>query len=153
MAVTLAAMLGQIGLPGGGYGIGYGADFAIGTVDRPMRWPSFPQLPNPQDDYIPVACVSDMLLNPGAEYNYNGETRTYPDIRMVWWAGGNPFHHHQDLNRLRRAFQKPETIIVNEINWTATARHATLCCQSHPHWNGQILVPAPRTVQLFRCRR
>ena len=25
----------------------------------------------------------------------------YPDIRLVYWAGGNPFHHHQDLNRLR----------------------------------------------------
>ncbi len=126
MTVTLAAMLGQIGLPGGGYGIGYGADSAIGTVDRPMRWPAFPQLANPQSDFIPVAAVSDMLLNPGGTYDYNGEVRTYPDIQLVWWAGGNPFHHHQDLNRLRCAFQKPETIIVNEINWTATARHADI---------------------------
>ena len=45
---------------------------------------------------------------------------------MVWWAGGNPFHHHQDLRRLHAAFQRPETIIVNEINWTATARHADI---------------------------
>ena len=37
--VTLAAMLGQIGLPGGGYGIAYAADASIGTVDRPMPWP------------------------------------------------------------------------------------------------------------------
>ena len=29
-----------------------------------------------------------------------GETRTYADIRLVYWAGGNPFHHHQDLARL-----------------------------------------------------
>lgn len=124
--VTLAALLGQIGLPGGGYGIGYGADSAIGTVDRPMRWPSFPQGENPEADYIPVAAVSDMLLKPGETYSYDGETRTYPHIRLVWWAGGNPFHHHQDLNRLRDAFQRPETIIVNEINWTATARHADI---------------------------
>ncbi len=126
MTVTLAAMLGQIGLPGGGYGIGYGADSSIGTVDRPMRWPSFPMGAYPIDDYIPVAAVADMLLKPGEPYSFNGETRRYPDIRLVWWAGGNPFHHHQDLNRLRRAFQKPETIIVNEINWTATARHADI---------------------------
>ena len=32
---------------------------------------------------------------------------TYPDIRLVYWAGGNPFHHHQDLNRLRRALRPP----------------------------------------------
>ncbi len=126
MTVVLAAMLGQIGLPGGGFGIGYGADASIGTVDRPVHWPSFPQGANPVDDYIPVAMVSDMLLNPNGAYAYNGEHRVFPDIRMVWWAGGNPFHHHQDLNRLRRAFQRPETIIVNEVNWTATARHADI---------------------------
>lgn len=126
MTVTLAAMLGQIGLPGGGYGIGYGADSSIGTVDRPMRWPSFPIGDYPVESSIPVAAIADMLLKPGEAYPFNGETRSYPDIRMLWWAGGNPFHHHQDLNRLRTAFQKPETIIVNEINWTATARHADI---------------------------
>ncbi|MBX2885516.1 MAG: molybdopterin-dependent oxidoreductase [Granulosicoccus sp.] len=126
MTVTLAAMLGQIGLPGGGYGIGYGADASIGTINRPIHWPFLPQGTNPIEDYIPVACVTDMLLHPGQPYQYNGEKRQYPDIRMVWWAGGNPFHHHQDLNLLREAFQRPETIIVNEIHWTATARHADI---------------------------
>jgi peptide/nickel transport system substrate-binding protein len=32
----------------------------------------------------------------------------YPDIRMIYWAGGNPFHHHQDLNRLRGAWNRAE---------------------------------------------
>lgn len=31
----------------------------------------------------PMARVSDMLLNPGKPYEYNGKTCTYPDIRMV----------------------------------------------------------------------
>lgn len=126
MTVTLASMLGQIGLPGGGYGIGYGADASIGTVDRPMKWSSFPMGKNPVSNYIPVANVTEMLLKPGQTYDYNGEVRTYPDIKMVWWVGGNPFHHHQDLNLLSQAFQQPQTIIVNEINWTATARHADI---------------------------
>ena len=126
MTITLASMLGQIGLPGGGYGIGYGADASIGTIDRPIRWPSLPQGTNPIENFIPVACVSDMLLNPWGEYEYDGEIKHYSDIRLVWWAGGNPFHHHQDLNRLRQAFQQPETIIVNEISWTGTARHADI---------------------------
>jgi len=65
-----------------------------------------------------------MLLNPGAPYRYNGQTRTYPNIRLVYWAGGNPFHHHQDLNRLRRAFAQVDTLVVHELGWTATARHA-----------------------------
>ena len=126
MTVALAAMLGQIGLPGGGYGIGYGADASIGTMDRPVRWPHFPQGHNPVEDFIPVAMISEMLLNPGGTYDYDGQRRVFPDIRLLWWAGGNPFHHHQDLNRLRWAFQAPETVIVNEINWTATARHADI---------------------------
>jgi biotin/methionine sulfoxide reductase len=67
-----------------------------------------------------------MLLEPGGSYQFNGRTLTYPDIRLVYWAGGNPFHHHQDLNRLRRAWQKPETIIVHDSCWTPTARHADI---------------------------
>ena len=50
----------------------------------------------------------------------------YPDIRLVYWAGGNPFHHHQDLNRLQRAWQKPETVIVHDSWWTPTTRHADI---------------------------
>lgn len=29
--------------------------------------------------------------------------RHFPDIRMLWWAGGANFTHHQDTNRLIRA--------------------------------------------------
>ncbi len=126
MTVTLAAMLGQIGLPGGGYTIGYGVNGNIGNTERPFRWGTLPQGHNPVEEVVPVAMISDMLLNPTAAYPYNGQERRFPDIRLLWWAGGNPFHHHQDLNRLHRAFQRPETVIVNEINWTATARHADI---------------------------
>jgi biotin/methionine sulfoxide reductase len=67
-----------------------------------------------------------MLLNPGTTYRYNGQTRTYPEIKLVYWAGGNPFHHHQDLNRLRRPFARLDTLVVHELAWTATARHADI---------------------------
>ncbi len=126
MAVTLAAMLGQVGLPGGGYTVGYGVNGNIGNMERPFRWGTFSQGKNAVEDFIPVAMISDMLLNPRGPYSFQGETRTFPDARLVWWAGGNPFHHHQDLNRLHDAFQTPDTVIVNEMNWTATARHADI---------------------------
>ncbi len=126
MAVTLASMLGQIGLPGGGYTVGYGVNANIGNIERPFRWGTLSQGRNPVEDFIPVAMISEMLLNPNGRYQYQGQQRTFPDARLVWWAGGNPFHHHQDLNRLHAAFQTPETIIVNEMNWTATARHADI---------------------------
>jgi biotin/methionine sulfoxide reductase len=85
---------------------------------------TLPQGLNGVTDFIPVARIADMLLGPGTTYRYNGQTRTYPDIRLVYWAGGNPFHHHQDLNRLRRAVARVDTFVVHELGWTATARHA-----------------------------
>ena len=126
MAVVLAAMLGHIGLPGGGVGFGYAAENKVGHKAFNVRLGSFPGLPHKIDSFIPVARVADMLLGSGESYDYNGEKREYPDIRLVYWAGGNPFHHHQDLNRLHRAWQEPETIISNEIWWNSTARHADI---------------------------
>ncbi|MGO4264162.1 molybdopterin-dependent oxidoreductase, partial [Lysobacter sp. TAB13] len=66
------------------------------------------------------------LLNPGASYRYNGQTRTYPEIKLVYWAGGNPFHHQADDRRLRQAFARLDTLVVHELAWTATARHADI---------------------------
>ncbi|MEA2783336.1 MAG: biotin/methionine sulfoxide reductase [Rhodospirillaceae bacterium] len=124
MGAVLAAALGQIGLPGGGYGYALGAIGYYGRRYNAVPMPTLPQGRNPVSDFIPVARISDMLLHPGTTYRYNGQTRTYPDIRFVYWAGGNPFHHHQDLNRLRRAFRRIDTLVVHELAWTATARHA-----------------------------
>ena len=126
MAITLAAILGQIGLPGGGFGIGYSSENGIGNSTFPFSFPAVPQGQNPIRTAIPVARISDMLEQPGASYRFDGQTRTYPDIRLVYWTGGNPFHHHQDLNRFVRALARPETIIVNEIWWTPMARHADI---------------------------
>jgi biotin/methionine sulfoxide reductase len=67
-----------------------------------------------------------MLLNPGAPFDYNGQRLRYPDIRLAYWAGGNPFHHHQDLPRLAEAFRRLDTFVVHETGWTATARHADI---------------------------
>ena len=75
---------------------------------------------------VPVARFSDMLLHPGAPYDFNGQRLTYPDIRLVYWCGGNPFHKIQDLNRLLQAWQRPETIIIHEPWWTPAARRADI---------------------------
>ncbi|MBR0753073.1 molybdopterin guanine dinucleotide-containing S/N-oxide reductase [Bradyrhizobium jicamae] len=126
MALVLAAALGQIGLPGGGYAYSLGAIGYYGRRVNAVAGPTLNQGRNGVADFIPVARIADMLLNPGTSYRYNGETRTYPDIRLVYWAGGNPFHHHQDLNRLRKAFATLDTLVVHELAWTATARHADI---------------------------
>ena len=126
MGAVLAAMLGQIGLPGGGYNYGLGSLAHYGKRQNAVKMPALPQGANTVPAFIPVARIADMLLNPGAPFDYNGLRLTYPDIRLVYWAGGNPFHHHQDLNRLRQAFSRVDTLVVHETAWTATARHADI---------------------------
>ena len=126
LSVILASLLGQIGLPGGGFGIGYGCENGIGNPVKIFNWPALSQGTNSVEEFIPVARIADMLLHPGTKFDYDGQELSYPDIRLLYWAGGNPFHHHQDLNRLVDAFRQPECVIVNEIWWTATARHADI---------------------------
>jgi biotin/methionine sulfoxide reductase len=135
MTAVLAAILGQVGLPGGGFGFGYGSMHGQGNPVTVFTAPNLPAGENPTGSFIPVARISDLLLHPGKTYSYDGQDRVYPDTRMVYWSGGNPFHHHQDLNRLVEAWQRPETIIVNEPWWTATARHA------------DIVLPATTTLE------
>jgi biotin/methionine sulfoxide reductase len=126
MGVVLAAMLGQIGLPGGGFAYALGAVSNTGKPPLAVPLPTVPVGRNAVSDFIPVARIADMLLHPGEAFDYNGQRLPYPDIRLVYWAGGNPFHHHQDLNRLRRAFARPDTVIVHDSVWTASARHADI---------------------------
>jgi len=133
MVTVLGAMLGFIGLPGAGIGYGYGCihnmgfggrkipNFRIGTFGEEVG-----ERVAAEHHFIPVARIADMLEKPGEAFDYNGHQLTYPNVQLIYWAGGNPYHHHQDLNRLRRAWQKPQTIIVNESFWTATARHADI---------------------------
>jgi biotin/methionine sulfoxide reductase len=134
-AITLAAMLGGIGLPGGGFAFGHGSTNGIGVPRADLPGPEISLPLNPARTMIPVARIADMLLAPGANYEFNGRQYTYPDIRLIYWAGGNPFHHHQDLNRLQRAWQKPETVIVHDSWWTPTVRHA------------DIVLPATTTLE------
>jgi anaerobic selenocysteine-containing dehydrogenase len=88
---------------------------------------------------VRVATKIDRSLSPAAGANLSPDCGffppqpgtepepIYPDIRLVHRAGGNPFHYHQDLNRLRRASQRPETIVVHEPRWTATLLMTAYC--------------------------
>jgi len=160
MLVTLAAMLGQIGTPGGGFGLSY--HFANGG--NPTRRAAV--LASMQGtvkdgvdavDKIPVARIVEALENPGAPYQHNGMDRHFPDIRFIWWAGGANFTHHQDTNRLIRAWQKPELVVVSECFWTAAAKHADIVLPATTSferndltmtgdYSNQHLVPMKRVV-------
>lgn len=151
--VALAAALGQIGLPGGGFGIGYGSVATIGNGTTKTWLPRFEQGTSAVDSFVPVARLADMLLHPGDRFAYNGHSYKYPDIRLVYWAGGNPFHHHQNLNRLRRAWQRPETVIVHEPFWTATAKHADIVFPATTALERADIGGAPNDTHLFAMHR
>ena len=148
-ALGLACIVGQIGGKGTGFSFGYGSTTHVGRASRLVGWPSFPQGENPVSDFIPVARIADMLLNPGRDYRYNGETRRYPDIRLVYWCGGNPFHHHQDLFRLEEAWRRPETVIIQDHSWTATARRADIVLPATTPFERADLMMNRRDPSLF----
>ena len=126
MAIMLASMVGQIGLPGGGFGFGYSATNYIGGQFKVLPGAAFPQADNEIENFIPVARISDLLLKPGQKFDFDGKTYQYPDTKIVYWAGGNPFHHHQDINRLVKAWEKPDTIICNEWCWNTLAKRSDI---------------------------
>ncbi|NVJ92791.1 MAG: trimethylamine-N-oxide reductase TorA [Methylocystaceae bacterium] len=136
MLVTLASMIGQIGLPGGGFGLSY--HYANGGVPSANS----PILPGITDGgkavegaawltqagaaSIPVSRIVEMLENPGGEFDFNGKKDKFPKVKMVYWTGGNPFAHHQDRNAMVKAWQKLDTVVVQDFQWTATARFADI---------------------------
>lgn len=154
MIVTLCAMLGQIGLAGGGFGFSYhyangGAPTCAGGVIGGMNAASVgvvkdgkflglaqdqkqggeatqAWLVNTAKVAFPLARIADALLNPGKTIDANGAKITYPQIDFIYWVGGNPIVHHQDTNTNIKAWRKPRTIVVNEIYWTPTAKMADI---------------------------
>ncbi|UGA56916.1 molybdopterin guanine dinucleotide-containing S/N-oxide reductase [Vibrio sp. VB16] len=136
MLATLAAMLGQIGQPGGGFGLSYhysnGGNPTRDAGVLPAISSSIGGGSSAGNDWavsgavnaFPVARIVEALENPGKKYQHNGQELTFPEVKMIWWAGGGNFTHHQDTNRLIKAWQKPELVVISEIYWTAAAKHA-----------------------------
>src|SRR5262249_58674153 len=74
LLVTLACMLGQIGLPGGGFGASYGPTNITGSSGPLYSGPTLPQGTNPVKEFIPVARFTDMLLHPGQSFRSEEHT-------------------------------------------------------------------------------
>ncbi len=137
MGYALAAALGQLGLPGGGLEVEYHTGSAGDPVTRGpfaahFPVPKEPALPPSQpfegSRVIPVARFVDAIEHPGKRIRFDGADVTYPDIRAIVWAGGNPFAHQPDTMRLERVWgeSKIELRLVVDSFWTATAKHADI---------------------------
>ncbi|UPQ87098.1 trimethylamine-N-oxide reductase TorA [Vibrio sinaloensis] len=146
-AAVIAAMVGQIGLPGGG--ISYGHHYSsIGVPSTGFAGPGgFPRNldagmkpkwdNNDFNGYsrtIPVARWIDCLLEPGKEIRYNGGKVKLPDFKMMVISGCNPWHHHQDRNRMKQAFKKLQTVVTVEFAWTATCRFSDIVLPACTQW-------------------
>ncbi|WP_273403441.1 molybdopterin guanine dinucleotide-containing S/N-oxide reductase [Campylobacter avium] len=152
MIATLSAMLGQIGTPGGGFGLSYhysngGVPTCKGgvlggiTAGSVGIWKNGKFVGMPKANQasggpawlqqgtsytFPLARIADVLQNPGKTIKHNGKTVKYPKIDFIYWAGGNPIVHHQNTNNFVKAWRKPRTVVVNEIYWTPTAKMADI---------------------------
>lgn len=139
MGAVLAAMLGQIGLPGGG--ISYAHHYSsIGVPTSGAATPgSFPsnldeeQKPKyTNKDYkgysevIPVARTTDSLLHPGETIDYNGRKIVYAPYKMAIFTGCNQWGRQSELNKMKKAFQQLETVVTLNYSWTATCRFADI---------------------------
>jgi biotin/methionine sulfoxide reductase len=152
MGIALACMLGGVGLAGRGVGFGYGSMGGVGFAPPSVQWAALPQGENRVDAMIPVARIADMLLNPGGRFDFDGKQCIYPAIELIYWAGGNPFHHHQDTNRLLQAWRVPETIVVHEAWWNAHARHADIVLPVTTFFERDDLCGSSRARQLVASR-
>ncbi|MDO5625797.1 MAG: molybdopterin-dependent oxidoreductase [Pseudomonadota bacterium] len=133
--MNFACILGNIGLPGQGIGFSwhFGGGGTVRSGGRPPTGMS--QGRNPIKKICPASRISEMLLNPGKEFSYDGHQHTYPKVKLIYNAGNNFFSHQQDLNELARAMQTVDTVIVQDCWWNGSARWA------------DIVLPATTTVE------
>ncbi|WP_417588154.1 molybdopterin-dependent oxidoreductase [Pararhodobacter oceanensis] len=133
--INFAALTGKIGKPGEGVGFSW----HYGNGGLPQSGKSTPTGLSQGRNFVTKICpasrITEMLENPGMEFVYNGNTNTYPDVKMIFNAGNNFMSHQQDTNRLIRALEKVETIVSVDVWWTAATRWA------------DIVMPASSTLE------
>ncbi|SDL34888.1 molybdopterin-dependent oxidoreductase [Aliiruegeria lutimaris] len=120
--VNFQALTGKIGKPGAGLGFSW----HYGNGGMPQGGNRTPvgmsQGRNFVTKVVPASRITEALENPGKEFFYNGQTNTYPDIKLIFNAGNNFMSHQQDTNRLIRALEKVDTIVSVDVWWTAATR-------------------------------
>ena len=124
--IVLACMIGQVGLPGGGFGFALhynGNSQARSGVKMPG---GISQGKNKVDLIIPASRVNEALLNPGKEINFRGEKIKLPHVKVLYAVGTNILGHHPDTNEVLKALAKVETIISQEPFWTPMSKWADI---------------------------
>jgi Anaerobic dehydrogenases, typically selenocysteine-containing len=150
LGLVLAAMLGQIGLPGGGFGHGYGSTGDVGLARR-LRAASAPGRerhrllhPGGQDRGHAAASRRGLRLRRAAP--------PLPGCQARLLVRREPVPPPPDLARLREAFARPQTVVVHDPFWTATARHADIVLPSTMSVERDDIGAAAATPPCSPCR-
>lgn len=122
---TLAAMIGQIGVPGGGTG-GREAAYSMATA-------AFPTLKNPVSTEVSVFNWTDAIVRheemTALSDGIRGADRLTAPIRFIWQYAGNALvNQHADINRTGEILSEPDdlTIVVIDHQMTVSARYADI---------------------------
>lgn len=136
MCTVLSAMLGSIGLPGGGieFSLAYNSGGATNKVapnisgisetipeKYSLKYPDAPWLRN-KGYTIPSSRSIEALAHPGKVIDQNGKKIKLPHIRLMYNASGSPLTRHQDVNNMLVQWKKVDTVITAEPYWTSTAK-------------------------------
>ncbi len=125
--IVLSSMIGQIGLPGGGFGFsmhyegGGDANSGKNTVGGISQGGG-----DNVKISIPASRMSDLINKPGETVTYKGQVIRYPKIEFMLSAGGSPIGHQPHVNELIEAMRKLDTVVVVEPWWTPTAKMADI---------------------------
>ncbi|MBI2953923.1 MAG: molybdopterin-dependent oxidoreductase [Chloroflexi bacterium] len=144
-SAALAAMTGNIGIPGGGPGC------SIVQNHREVLGVSYPPaVENPARKSIVGWQWADAVIK--------GKAGGYPsDIKMIYSMGGNRLNQCADTNSGVKALKKVEFVVVQDQFLTPTARFADLVLpvSTHlerediqtPHIHGDYLIYNRRTIE------
>jgi anaerobic dimethyl sulfoxide reductase subunit A len=131
-AMTLCAMTGNVGRPGGSAGGG----LMVIPVGHMFRAPGIPGLKNPAEAGGPsirgtldlnLRLVKRVHTNKVFDAFLKGAEGGYPfDVKLAWFVGTNLMNQRANTNKAARALEGLEFIVVNELFMTPTARYADI---------------------------
>nr|MBS9782400.1 molybdopterin-dependent oxidoreductase [Arcobacter sp.] len=125
--IVLASMIGQIGLPGGGFGFSMhyenGGDAGSGkrTVGGLSQGGG-----DKVGIAIPASRMSDLILHPNTKVTYKGKEITYPEVSFMLSTGASPIGHQPDINRAIKAMRKLDTVVTIDPWWIPTAKYSDI---------------------------
>ena len=119
-AYALAAITGNVGVPGGSSGVSNGATGRAGIKSLPIG-------KNPIEAKVASPLLADLLAR--------GKAGGYPaDIRMIYSSGGDLFNQCPNAGKLAASLDNVEFIVAQDHFLTPTARLADIVLPATTFW-------------------